>query len=87
MIVLGKNVLLKVIESAPVKHGDFYQSQPPALRIKLGEVFEIGNVDESLDISVGDKVFYDVSNQRQMFLEGEEYFLIPQDDLLVKEKI
>lgn len=87
MNVLGKNVLIKPLESVPEKHGDFYQSSPTSVRIKIGTIHSVGNLDSSFAgfVQKGAKIHYDVSNARQIFLAGEEYFIVPQDDLLIKE--
>lgn len=82
LVALGRFILLEPIETVPEKVGSYYAPPPSSPKIKSGVIKSIGNPSKTL--SIGDIVFYDVSNQRSIKSEGQEFVVVEVDDILAK---
>ncbi len=86
---LGDRVLVKPIEEKEVKRGNIIIPDTAKEKPQQGEVIAVGKgkVTEDgkiipMDVKVGDKVLFGKYSGTEIKIDGEEYLILHQDDIL-----
>ena len=86
---LGDRVLVKPIEEKEVKRGNIIIPDTAKEKPQQGEVIAVGKgktTDDGklipIEVKVGDKVLYGKYSGTEIKIDGEEYLILHQDDIL-----
>ncbi|MCS7232264.1 MAG: co-chaperone GroES [Elusimicrobiota bacterium] len=86
---LGDRVLVKPLEEKEVKKGNIIIPDTAKEKPQQGEVIAVGKgkLTEDgkllpMDVKVGDKVLYGKYSGTEIKIEGQEYLILHQDDIL-----
>lgn len=86
---LGDRVLVKPLEEKEVKKGNIIIPDTAKEKPQQGEVVAVGKgkmTDDGkvlpMDVKVGDKVLYGKYSGTEIKIEGQEYLILNQDDIL-----
>lgn len=86
---LGDRVLVKPLEEKEVKKGNIIIPDTAKEKPQQGEVIAVGKgkmTDDGkllpMDVKVGDKVLYGKYSGTEIKIEGQEYLILNQDDIL-----
>lgn len=89
IIPLGDRVLVKPLEEKEVKKGNIIIPDTAKEKPQQGEVIAVGKgkVTEDgkvlpMEVKVGDKVLYGKYSGTEIKIEGQEYLILHQDDIL-----
>ncbi|MEN3014305.1 MAG: co-chaperone GroES [Endomicrobiia bacterium] len=86
---LGDRVLVKPLEEKEVKKGNIIIPDTAKEKPQQGEVIAVGKgkITEDgkllpMDVKVGDKVLYGKYSGTEIKIDGQEYLILHQDDIL-----
>jgi chaperonin GroES len=86
---LGDRVLVKPLEEKEVKKGNIIIPDTAKEKPQQGEVIAVGKgktTDDGklipIEVKVGDKVLYGKYSGTEIKIDGEEYLILHQDDIL-----
>lgn len=86
---LGDRVLVKPLEEKEVKKGNIIIPDTAKEKPQQGEVIAVGKgktTDDGkvipMDVKVGDKVLYGKYSGTEIKIDGQEYLILHQDDIL-----
>lgn len=86
---LGDRVLVKPIEEKEVKKGNIIIPDTAKEKPQQGEVVAVGKgkiTDDGkllpMEVKVGDKVLYGKYSGTEIKIDGQEYLILHQDDIL-----
>ena len=86
---LGNRVLVKRLEAEDRTKGGIVLPDTAKEKPKMGEVIEVGfgGTDEkgkqkSLQVKKGDKVLFESYSGTEVKIDGEEYLIMKEDDIL-----
>lgn len=90
MVVLkpvGRRVLVKRLEEEEKKVGGIYIPDTAKEKPQMGEVIEVADVkekDDPLPVKKGDRIIFGKYAGSEITIEGEEYLILNEDDILAK---
>jgi len=76
-------ILVKPFESKEKTSGGIYLPDTAREKLQEGEVVEAAK-DATDEVAVGDRVLYKEFSGTEVAIEGKEYMLLTEDDLLAK---
>jgi len=80
---INGRILVKPFEAKDRTSGGIYLPDTAEEKRKIGEVIAMAE-DATDEVAVGDRVIYKEFAGTEVKMEGEDYILITEDDLLVK---
>jgi len=80
---INAHVLVKPLEAPDRTPGGVYLPDTAAERQNEGTVIGVAE-DATEEVAVGDRVIYKEFAGTEIRMDGEEYILLPSEDLLVK---
>lgn len=83
IIPINGQILLKPSEPTEKTTEGIYLPESGLEKPQEGEVIAVAD-DATEEVAVGDRVIYKKFSGTEVSLEGEDYLLIPSEDLLVK---
>lgn len=85
---LGARVLIKKLEAEEKTSGGIILTSSAKEKPQMAEVLEVGpgTKDEAMELRVGDKVIFAKYAGTDVKLDGEEYTLMNQSDILATVK-
>uniref|UniRef100_A0A7C4YDR2 Co-chaperonin GroES n=1 Tax=candidate division WOR-3 bacterium TaxID=2052148 RepID=A0A7C4YDR2_UNCW3 len=84
---VGRRVLVKRLEEEEKKVGGIYIPDTAKEKPQMGEVIEVADVkekDDPLPVKKGDKIIFGKYAGSEVTVEGEEYLILNEDDILAK---
>ncbi len=82
---VGRRVLVKRVEEEEKKVGNIIIPDTAKEKPQMGEVIEVADVpkdDEPLPVKKGDKVIFGKYAGTEVEIDGEEYLILNEDDIL-----
>lgn len=86
---LGDRVIVKPLEEKEVKKGNIIIPDTAKEKPQQGEVIAVGKgkmTDDGklipMDVKVGDKILYGKYSGTEIKIDGQEYLILHQDDIL-----
>lgn len=80
---INGHVLLRPVEAAKTTPGGIHLPDTAKERQNEGKVIAVAE-DATEEVAVGDRVIYKEFAGTEVKVDGEDYVLLPSDDLLVK---
>jgi len=80
---INAHVLVKPLEAARITPGGIHLPDTAKEGQSEGKVIAVAE-DATEEVAVGDRVIYNESSGTEVPVEGEEYILLPSEDLLAK---
>lgn len=80
---INGRILVKLLEAKDKTSGGIYLPDTAKEKLQEGEVIAVAE-DATDEIAVGDHVIYKEFGGTEVKLEGEDYILLTEDDLLAK---
>jgi len=80
---INAHVLVKPLEAARTTPGGIHLPDTAKEGQSEGKVIAVAE-DATEEVAVGDRVIYNESSGTEVPVEGEEYILLPSEDLLAK---
>ncbi len=84
---VGRRVLVKRMEEEEKKVGAIYIPDTAKEKPQMGEVIAVADVkekDDPLPVKKGDKIIFGKYAGSEITIEGEEYLILNEDDILAK---
>lgn len=81
--VLGENILVRDVDSAPEKQGSFYVPPTSYAQVKSGVIVDLRVLTEGYEfLKIGSSIFYEVNGVRIINSKGIEFKVVPLKNVL-----
>ena len=80
---INGRILLRSLEAKDKTSGGIYLPDSAKEKRKVGEVIAVAE-DATDEVAVGDRIIYKEFGGTEVKVEGEDYILLSEDDLLAK---
>ncbi|HRT04101.1 MAG TPA: co-chaperone GroES [Kiritimatiellia bacterium] len=82
LVPMGDRVLVELVKEEEVVRGGIYIPDAAKEKSTLGKVVATGNRDAPFSVKKGDKVLLPKYGGTEIKLDGKEYQMLPEEDLL-----